>query len=716
MKDRTFFFASYEGARLGLPQSQVLQVPSKFAREQAPSALAPFIDAYPLPNGPPVSGTAFTAPFTQNVSNTATLDAGSIRIDHVFNDHFSAFSRYNRAPSSIVLSGFNQQTTITNTQTLTVGTNMALGSRIVNTLRGNYSTQDSGLSFALNSSGGATPLDPALLTGSLSPSSTFLEFATFDTTVYATGRNARNDTKQINLVDDLSWSHGAHQLKFGGDYRDIVLDKRPFQNELIYNVSTVQNFLATGRVSLIPATATRAQLSAHALSLYGQDTWKISDRLTSTFGARWELSPAPSSAGGTVLAAWENTSTPAAIALAPPGTSLWKTTYTNFAPRFGIAYSLTQKGDFVLRAGGGLFYDLAVGQTAQLATSFPNFSSALPATVSLPMVGTVPSLPVLSSQPPFSSAQGYASDLSLPRSYQWNVALEKSFGARQAISATYVGQAGRDLLRQEALFRPNPNFTGAFLLKQNNAESNYHALQLQYRRRLSAGIQALLNYTWAHSTDNASDDLVTGLSDTVISAANDYASSDFDVRHSFSGAVSYDIPAAAKSGFIALLTGHWSVQSVVVARTGLPFNALVAGVGIQGTAFTRPDLVPGQPLWITDPTAGGGKRLNADAFEKPTTPRQGTEGRNDIPGFGLTQIDLAVGRKFPLTERANLQFRADAFNVINHPNFANPSGVVGFGPSFLQSSAMLNQRLGGLNPLFQEGGPRSLQLSLKVGF
>jgi hypothetical protein len=101
---------------------------------------------------------------------------------------------------------------------------------------------------------------------------------------------------------------------------------------------------------------------------------------------------------------------------------------------------------------------------------------------------------------------------------------------------------------------------------------------------------------------------------------------------------------------------------------------------------------------------------------KPATVRQGTEGRNDIPGFGLTQVDLSFGRKFPIREQLTLQFRADAFNVLNHPNFANPLGSIESGAASLKSQSMLNQALGGLSPLFQQGGPRSLQLSLKLVF
>jgi hypothetical protein len=155
-----------------------------------------------------------------------------------------------------------------------------------------------------------------------------------------------------------------------------------------------------------------------------------------------------------------------------------------------------------------------------------------------------------------------------------------------------------------------------------------------------------------------------------------------------------------------------------VARSGFPFNGVVylASPVPGGAALSRPDLVLGQPIWIPDTEAAGGKSLNPAAFSVPSPPRQGTEGRNDIPGFGLSQVDLSVTRKFPITDRFNLQFRADAFNVFNHPNFQNPEALVEFGPFYLKSESMLNQGLGGLSSLFQEGGPRSLQLSLKLTF
>jgi hypothetical protein len=178
------------------------------------------------------------------------------------------------------------------------------------------------------------------------------------------------------------------------------------------------------------------------------------------------------------------------------------------------------------------------------------------------------------------------------------------------------------------------------------------------------------------------------------------------------------MPAAAKTGLLSLLTKDWSLGAVAVARSGFPFNAVVFSTSPdpEGLAPSRPDVVPGQSFWTPNSTAPGSKIVNINAFLIPPTVRQGTEGRNDIAGFGLMQIDLSTARKFKLTERVALQFRADAFNVLNHPNFTNPQAFIEYGPSELQSTAMLNQGLGGLNPLFQEGGPRSLQLSLRLTF
>ena len=722
LRDRTFFFFSYEGSRLDLPQTTVIDVPSEYARSTASPSLAPYLEAYPQPTDRANHPGTYTSPFTGTYANTASLNATSIRIDHTFNARYTIFGRYNYAPSNTVqreVSLSDLWFTRVNTQTVTGGLSVALSPQMSDTFRGNYSLQSAGLSFRMDSFGGATPLPPNLLIGPLSPAQNVGLFYSFDSTYYLVGVNGKNQAQQANFTNDFSWTWKTHQFKFGGDYRAIFLDLNNFQHQASYYATSVSNFLATGTVNLLTQTQLPAKLLVQSLSLYAQDTWNVNSRLAVTYGVRWELSPAPSPRGNTTLASWRNTGSPSQIALASPGTPVWSTTYGNFAPRLGIAYRLNGKGDLVLRVGGGVFYDLGVGSSANLGYYFPNSANSASVGVSVP-VGNVGSyFADISRNPPYpTGTQGYDPNLELPRSYQWNVAVEKGFGDKQALSATYVGQAGRKLLRQEALYQPTADFAGDFLLTLNNAFSNYEALQMQYRKRFSSRVQALANYTYSHSLDNASNDVVAGLSNTVISAANDYGSSGFDVRHSFSGAFTLDVPAAGKSAFLTALTRNWSIESVVVARSGFPFNGqlLLASPDPSGRAYSRPDLVPGVPVWVADASAGGGKSLNPAAFSIPATIRQGTEGRNDIAGFGMTQVDLSIARMFSLREPCHIQFRADAFNVLNHPNFTNPLGLVEFGSFYLSSQAMLNQGLGGLTPLFQQGGPRSLQLSLKLTF
>ncbi len=717
VKERTFFFFSYEGARLRTPKTQLIQVPSVAARAAASSQLAPILKAYPDPNGS-ISSNGNTAQFTGGFSNQATLDATSFRIDHKLSDDFSIFGRYNIAPSQTVnrINNLSNVSTIDNkTQTLTLGINTLLHKHIANTLRANYSKQDAKLSFALDSFGGAIPVNPTLLLGSLPTTENSALFATFDTGFFFLGPNARNQSTQWNLVDDLSMSRGAHQLKFGADYRAIGLKENPFQHQLVFTASSVTALLATSSTNLSAATALHTRAVAQAASLYGQDSWKLGRRLTLTYGLRWELSPAPSPRDGTTLATWTNVDNPPAIALGAAGSPLWNTTYGNFAPRIGLAYSFNEKNDFVVRGGWGIFYDLGSGSAADVLNTFPNVATNFTAGVPVPVSNLSSLLPTLSRQPPYPGVEAFSPNLELPRSYQWNVALEKSIGGSQSISATYVGQAGSRLLRREDLSRPNPAFTSYFLLTRNGAASDYHALQLQYRRPLSGRLQALVNYTWAHSIDNSSNDALDFVSDSVISNQHDRGSSDFDIRHSFSTALTYAVPAIGNSGALSALTRGWALAPIITVRSGFPFNATALAFTV-GNARTRPDRVPGVPVWIDASSAGGGKALNPSAFSVPSTFRQGTEGRNDISGFGLTQVDLSLSRKFEIENRVNLEFRTDAFNLFNHPNFANPLAFVGVGPTFLRSSQMLNQALGGLNPLFQQGGPRSLQVSLKLTF
>ncbi|HME10760.1 MAG TPA: hypothetical protein VKG25_27135 [Bryobacteraceae bacterium] len=209
-------------------------------------------------------------------------------------------------------------------------------------------------------------------------------------------------------------------------------------------------------------------------------------------------------------------------------------------------------------------------------------------------------------------------------------------------------------------------------------------------------------------------------------------SSDYDIRQTFSGAVSYNIPTLnlqrPGGGIWKAIFENWSTDSIIYARSAPPVNVVTGknpfpfgGLETGANGAARPDLISGVPLWIADPNVAGGKRINKAAFITPAGPVQGNLGRNALRGFGATQIDLTLRRQFKLRERLALQARADFFNIFNHPNFGSPINYLS-SPLFGQSTQMLGASLGsggqsgGLNPLYQIGGPRSAQVALKLVF
>ena len=162
---------------------------------------------------------------------------------------------------------------------------------------------------------------------------------------------------------------------------------------------------------------------------------------------------------------------------------------------------------------------------------------------------------------------------------------------------------------------------------------------------------------------------------------------------------------------------------ILRARSGFPISVLESEeyAAITLTNAFRPLLLLSQPLWLNDPNVPGGRHLNPAAFLIMPAGQQGGLGRNSINGFGMVQLDAAVSRDFPIREKVALQFRVDAFNALNHPSFADPVQYLD-NPLFGQSASMLNMMLGtgntgsGLSPLLGTGGPRMLQLGLRLHF
>jgi len=300
---------------------------------------------------------------------------------------------------------------------------------------------------------------------------------------------------------------------------------------------------------------------------------------------------------------------------------------------------------------------------------------------------------------------------------QWNFSVEHALDDHDVVSIGYVGSSGRNLIRRE-MGGEGSTETDWLALATNHGASDYHSLLAQYRRRLASGFEVIASYAWSHSIDNSSTDSGLYWAGSRLTPDRDRAVSDFDVRHVFTAGFTYEAPAARNR-----VWRGWALDGMFHARTGFPISVLSAEqfTGVSFENVFRPDLAPGQPNWITDPAAPGGKRINSAAFKRALDSRQGTLGRNALSGFGMSQLDLALRREFSAGERRSLQLRVEAFNALNHPNFAEPVRFL-TSPLFGQSSSMLNLMLGtgspgsGLAPIFQPGGARSLQVVVRFRF
>jgi len=479
------------------------------------------------------------------------------------------------------------------------------------------------------------------------------------------------------------------------------------------------------------------------VSAFAQDTWRVLPRLTVTYGLRWDVDFAPSTTSGPPLTAALNFNDPATVALAPLGTPVFKTPYWNFAPRIGVAYQVAQSTNWqtVLRGGGGAFFDLATQEVGN------NFGFTYPFSGNVfTSGGTYPLDPATAAPPPITpdlSQQNlfaFNPHLQLPYTLQWNLSVEQALGAQQGLSVAYIGSAGRRLIQQADILSPNADI-GFAALVNNGSTSDYHSLQTQFNRRMSHNLQALASYVLSHSIDTSSSSSFVASGTAALPGVSrnfNRGSSDFDLRHSFSAALIYAIPAPRVNQLASAVLRGWSIQNMIQARSSTAVDLYDSNLDAyafhSAYVIVRPDIVSGQPLYLFGTQYPGGKALNPAAFvDPPLDPntgavlRQGNLGRNALRGFGATQWDFAIHRDFVLRESLRLQFRAELFNVLNHPNFAPPIADIS-DPKFGLSTQMLGSGLNGssllgsnsaggaFSPLYQVGGPRSIQLALKLAF
>jgi hypothetical protein len=660
-RNRTFFFFSYEGLRLRLPQFNLSDVPTLAFRQQAPAALQPYLNAFPLPNGRDLGNGL--AELNSSYSDPSGLNATSVRIDHTVNDRLTIFGRFSDAPSEKHMKRPDETLSINqhyanNTRTLTFGATATITPRLVNDARFNYSDNGSRFNSPLDNFGGAVPqtnstLLPSVFDNVSNQLSFKLNFTglTQPAAPYLfVSENQISDEHQINVVEHLSYIQGKHQFKFGFDYRrttPISNTNPPYQ--LITTFSTAQQVIA--------GVAPNATVTAYApqypiflnFSAFADDTWKVSRNLTVNLGLRWDVNPPPTERDGKDGLAVNEVTNLAAMQVLPLGTSMWKTPYKNFGPRLGAAYHLfrTPGRETVLRGGFGVFYDTGNDQASQsVAGAYPYTSSIVLTNVVFPLdpaqIGPAP-LPYLAGiTPPYPLLFAFDPHLKLPYTLQWNIAVEQSFGKSQSLTVSYVGAAGRSLLQENQLSigNINPNFTTVDLTK-NLASSDYDALQAQLQRRMSRGLQALISYTWSHALDDDS------ASSTRRLAARGNAV--FDTRQVLGAAATYAIPRVGNNWFERGFLSGWSLDNNLHIQTALPVDLVASTLTnpLDGSLVNvRPDAILGVPQYLSDPHVPGGTRINGAAFSIPAAGQSGTLGRNQLRGLGAWEVDTALRREF----------------------------------------------------------------------
>ena len=680
-RHRTFFFLSYEHMALDQPFAWVQAVPSLQAQSVAPAWAQPALNLFPDPNGAPLANGL--GEWTGQGSRPAMLNAASLRLDHALTNRITLFGRFSESPSTNEF-GITQLNHLNfRSWSGTMGFNLRAGPDTVVDVRLNQSDSSARSDWSGNT---GCELLPVAAQWFPPPTCNLLvRFLIDGVGQVASGPEGYWRQRQFQFVQSVGWKMGPLSLRLGTDYRRIVPERLDSGGTLSLIADNLPA-LDDGNIWIGRSPALNGSEPFREVSIWAQDTWQLSKHFTLSTGLRWEFSPAPKSPGLFLdsTGAIEQETRP-----------LWPSPYGHFAPRIGMAFSPGRTGRIVLRAGAGLYYDSSLSIATDAINSGPLSIGSF----------TSPRNGLFSTQLTY----GFLPNLQIPRVTQWNATVEHALTAHDTISAGYVGSAGHDLIRRE-LGGPGSSPTSWFALTTNHGASQYQAFVAQYRRRMARGFEGLVSYAWAHSLDNDSSDAFLVWSG---SNSSDWGSSDFDVRHSLTASLSYALPGVAKG---------WTLDGIFRARSGFPITVLDTDqyTGITFTNAFRPDLLPGVPVWVADSGAPGGRALNPLAFLSAGA-QQGSLGRNAITGFGMSQIDLALRREFRIAERYAIDFRVEAFNALNHPNFADPVKYLN-SPFFGQSTSMLNMMLGtgspgsGLAPLLQNGGARSLELVLRFRF
>jgi len=699
-RDTTFFYIDYEGLRQRLDGTQIGLVPSPGFVAQAAAAspaLIPILRAYP--NGTAPTSNASVWQYDAPGRQVDDEDSGMVRLDHYFSDRTTAFVRFN-ADEAVESIPTGQLTAKTLYDTKFNNGAAALSHVFTPSLI-------SEMKFGVNQT--------IYHTANLSPVPFGVAVSGFSS---LTGASTTDyPSKTFDFIDDVSWAHAGHVIKFGFETRWILLNQGTSQSGSLTYTSTAA-FLANtmGSASYTSILPLVRQRKTQYFG-YVQDEWKITPNLTVTSGIRYNFFNA--------LHALGDNDVPFDFATCggycPRTDSFFHPRYNDFDPRLGIAWS---HGDTVLRAGTGIYHtdgqeddqNLPISNTVD-RYSFSN--TAFPA-LSYPLT------PFLEYAE--AGGLGVVSPRDLDRNRKddyvaaWTASIQRKLPGSIIGTASYLGNKGTDVLTTTYVNLVNPKTGvapypafGPVSWRGDVGNSTFHALQWNARRAFERGLQLSANYMWSHSINDGS--IGGGESDTPQNSfcrSCDKASSDDDVRQGFNVSAVYLLPHPNHPGLARTVFGGWMLSGIATAQTGLPVNITIdrSNASVPGdyaiSGAERPNYVAGVPL-----TPPGGSTpaewINPAAFSTPAPGTFGDLGRNAFRARGISQIDLALFKEVSIAERLRIRFRADVFNVLNRAQYGAPNAdwsSVNFG---VITTTISNYATG-------RGTPREFQLSAKISF
>lgn len=719
IKNKLFFFVNYEGVRQIVTPPTTVTVLSQSARAGFVPAMQPVIDAIPLPNMPdPVvvpdnAGNDVVLThlgwYNTNLRHELREDTGSIKIDWNASSKDTFAFRYNISDSftSTQYGVADGQVSPSNSRNhlFKVTWNHTFGPSLLNEAgfafnRPQTDSLGGGGDFPIFGCSAFWGCDRFNSIGALPGPSLF---------------SIRSPQYSLQYLDTMTLVKGKHALRFGFDVRHNST-KRALEPQVFLDYAGLASFQQNQGFQLSTLGFDMIGVQNTNYGFFIQDDIRLHPRFTINLGLRYDYN--------SVLQGDEvgnfNIDT---LTLDPKGEPLYESDRNNFGPRVGFSWDPFGQGKTVVRGGFGIFYNpLLTGAALSLSSNYQpsfainiidwlfgirdcgsGFNLAYP--VPNPLPACNPALP--------ANVNSLDRNMRDTYSEHWNFGIQQQIAPSTVFEINYVGNhglklpAGAAYAGQELNYSPfggtviSPNF-GNIRRLGNFLGSNYNAMQTSLRRRVGKGLNIDANYTWAHQLDNAVN-ILLGAFQNSRDPNGDYSDGDIDVRHNFTLGAIYDVPAP---GWLPKRVGEgWSVSTLFQTRTGLPVNI----------ALSRPflgidQLRPNAPVGVVNVGHEGptGFFQPSNAFQTPAAGEYGTLRRNAGRGPAFAQVDFGIGKTTQINEQLGLQFRAEFFNLLNHPNFANPSGYLD-DVNFGNSTSTIGNTIG-------QGTSRQVQLVMKLVF